>query len=173
MKRCRKCQTDKPLRLFSRDRTTSDGLNAMCRACTATRDRERRARDPEAWKRAASARMQAWRKQNPERATRHQRAWYRRAKLRALIAYSQDPPGCACCGEGTIGFLTIDHIHGGGNAHRREVGGGGNLLVWLKKQGYPEGFQVLCFNCNAGRYWNGGACPHLDDVVHDPDLLMS
>ncbi len=24
----------------------------------------------------------------------------------------------------------------------------------------PEGFQVLCWNCNLGKYYNGGVCPH-------------
>jgi hypothetical protein len=30
----------------------------------------------------------------------------------------------------------------------------------LKKRGYPPGYRVLCFNCNRGRYLNGGVCPH-------------
>ena len=120
----------------------------------------------------ANQRMRAWRKRNPERSAQLRREWYRRAKLRTLVAYSQDPPTCTCCGEATLGFLTIDHIDGGGNAHRRELGGGSSLLIWLQKQGYPAGFQVLCFNCNAGRYWNGGDCPHLgSDIVNNPNLL--
>jgi hypothetical protein len=28
------------------------------------------------------------------------------------------------------------------------------------KQGFPDGFQTLCFNCNVGKYKNGGVCPH-------------
>ena len=27
-------------------------------------------------------------------------------------------------------------------------------------QDFPEGFQILCFNCNAGKHRNGGRCPH-------------
>jgi hypothetical protein len=37
------------------------------------------------------------------------------------------------------------------------------LNTWRRcgqKHGYPEGFQVLCMNCNWGRYRNGGVCPH-------------
>jgi hypothetical protein len=30
----------------------------------------------------------------------------------------------------------------------------------LRKNGFPEGFQVLCANCNIGRHINGGICPH-------------
>ena len=171
-KQCRKCHTAKPLSDFPKDRTSKDGLYSRCRSCVAIEGRERRDRDPEAFKRKAAERMRRWRKRNPERTTQLQRGWYRRAKLRALVAYSQDPPTCSCCGEATLGFLTIDHIDGGGNAHRRELGGGSSLLIWLQRQGYPEGFQVLCFNCNAGRYWNGGDCPHLGgDIVNNSNLL--
>lgn len=171
MKECRRCHITQPTSAFPRDRTSKDGLYSQCRSCVAVKDRERRDRDPVRHRTMANQRMRAWRRRNPERNAQLQRKWYRQAKLRVLIAYSQDPPTCACCSETNPGFLTIDHINGGGNAHRREVGGGNNLLIWLKKQDYPEGFQVLCFNCNAGRYWNGGSCPHLGDIVHNPDLL--
>ena len=172
MKECRKCHTAKSLSDFPKDRTSKDGLYSRCRSCCAKDTRARRDRDPDRYRTMANDRMRAWRNRNPERSAKLQREWYRRAKHRALVAYSQDPPSCACCGETNLGFLTIDHINGGGNAHRRELGGGGTLLVWLRKQGYPDGFQVLCFNCNAGRYWNGGTCPHLGgDVVHDADFL--
>jgi len=32
------------------------------------------------------------------------------------------------------------------------------MYRWLKKQGYPKGYQVLCFNCNFASAW--GVCPH-------------
>lgn len=66
---------------------------------------------------------------------------------------------CACCGEHNECFLSIDHINGDGNKHRREIGRT-SLYNWLRHNGYPEGFQVLCFNCNHGRHINGGICPH-------------
>lgn len=77
---------------------------------------------------------------------------------------------CACCGETILFFLTIDHINGGGVKHRKEVVGGGGLALyhWLKKNGYPEGFQVLCFNCNSGRSANGGICPHKEATLNTP-----
>ena len=74
---------------------------------------------------------------------------------------------CACCGESERMFLSIDHIHNDGAEHRRQInpsaaanGKGVNLYGWLKKNGYPEGFQVLCMNCNHGKARNGGVCPH-------------
>ncbi len=76
-------------------------------------------------------------------------------KLDALQHYGMK---CACCGESRYEFLTIDHINGGGRKHNAEIGQG-HLYRWLKKNNYPEGFRVLCHNCNQslGLY---GYCPH-------------
>ena len=68
---------------------------------------------------------------------------------------------CACCGEITEQFLSLDHMNNDGASHRRQVRGhnGGTVYAWLVKNGFPEGFQILCYNCNfaKGRY---GICPH-------------
>jgi len=40
------------------------------------------------------------------------------------------------------------------------MGHGNRIHRWLKKHKYPDGFQVLCFNCNVGKYLNKGTCPH-------------
>jgi len=37
---------------------------------------------------------------------------------------------------------------------------GVNMARWLKKNNYPDGFQVLCMNCNLGKQRNNGVCPH-------------
>jgi len=46
-----------------------------------------------------------------------------------------------------IRALSIDHIHGGGGKHKKVAGSGSRLYSWLKKNKFPEGFQVLCMNC--------------------------
>lgn len=67
---------------------------------------------------------------------------------------------CLCCGETTEKFLSIDHVKGGGCIHRKSLGSSTRLYSWLIKEGFPEGFQVLCHNCNfAKSHWPGG-CPH-------------
>ena len=38
--------------------------------------------------------------------------------------------------------------------------GGTKFYRWLKRNNFPEGFQVLCFNCNCGKEINKGVCPH-------------
>jgi hypothetical protein len=82
------------------------------------------------------------------------------AKLRAeaLTAYGNR---CQCCGEDTPEFLTIDHVHGDGRHHRKQIGRGGTTLYrWLKKHGYPKDrFTLLCFNCNCAKGTNK-QCPH-------------
>lgn len=68
---------------------------------------------------------------------------------------------CNCCGEKEYMFLSIDHINGGGNEHRRtELGGGQYIHRWLRDNNYPQGFQVLCYNCNLGKAKNKNICPH-------------
>jgi hypothetical protein len=66
---------------------------------------------------------------------------------------------CACCGETTKAFLTIDHVNNDGAEHRKTVSPS-RLYTWLRNHQYPEGFQVLCMNCNFGKARNGGVCPH-------------
>jgi hypothetical protein len=80
-------------------------------------------------------------------------------RLKALQAYGGPVPACACCGERELLFLALDHVNGGGVQQRTDLGGGG-YWNWLRKNNYPEGFRVLCHNCNHGRYLNGGTCPH-------------
>lgn len=83
-------------------------------------------------------------------------------RIAALRAYAGGvEPACACCGESALAFLALDHVNGGGHKQRQELGGGG-FYVWLRKNNYPEGFQVLCHNCNLGRQLNGGTCPHME-----------
>lgn len=48
-------------------------------------------------------------------------------------------------------LLTIDHVNGGGTKHRKEIKGG-NIHHWLIKNGLPEGYRVLCWNCNRKVY---------------------
>ncbi len=54
---------------------------------------------------------------------------------------------CDLCGEDDIDVLTIDHINGNGAQHRKEVPAS-RITKWLKDNGYPHGYRVLCFNCN-------------------------
>lgn len=79
---------------------------------------------------------------------------------------------CRCCGEKEWEFLSIDHVNGDGSAHRKRLGIGGDAFYrWLKSQGYPPGFRVLCFNCNLALGFFG-YCPH-GNVKVEPDLAIT
>lgn len=79
----------------------------------------------------------------------------RALRLEALAHYGGK---CDCCEEARSEFLAIDHINGGGRKHRKEIGAY-HIEAWLKKEGWPQGFRVLCHNCNMafGLY---SRCPH-------------
>lgn len=88
----------------------------------------------------------------------------KKLKLEVMHHYSSSNlPQCVCCGETNIGFLTIDHINNDGAKQRKNKQIGGNFYRWLKNNKFPEGFQVLCYNCNLGRAKNNGVCPHEEE----------
>ena len=91
----------------------------------------------------------------------HYKNWRTKQKNIVYNHYSGTPPQCACCGEDQIVFLEVDHINGDGNKHRREIGvrGGRGLYKWLIENNFPEGFRILCRNCNWGHRVLG-YCPH-------------
>ena len=79
------------------------------------------------------------------------RKWRDKLKYETLAHYGKgELPHCIQCGEQDIDVLCIDHINGGGNSHRKRLGvfAGGEFYSWLRRQGYPVGYQVLCANCN-------------------------
>jgi len=160
MKRCTRCERRKPLRAYYAD---GRGYHRhVCKACV-----------NEQWHRLGEE-SKAWIRD-------HCRRWFR--KHQRMLASATDfvsaPPRltqyyrlqhdtimayggyrCACCGIDEPFFLTIDHVDGHGVQHRRKTGTGCSFYKWLRDKGYPEGFQVLCSNCNSGRHRNGGVCPH-------------
>jgi len=90
--------------------------------------------------------------------------WRERLRRAVFGHYSNNAFKCACCGESEQDFLVIDHIQGNGNEHRRAVfgtinAGGYRMHRWLVKQGFPQGFQLLCSNCNSSR-GKHGECIH-------------
>jgi rubrerythrin len=77
---------------------------------------------------------------------------------------------CYCCGESNPKFLTIDHVDGDGEEHRKELAGirhAGNTRVmyrWIIKHNFPSTIQLACYNCNFGKQHNNNVCPHLDST---------
>jgi len=97
-------------------------------------------------------RIKRWLENNKERKKQYSRTCNRRLKYDILNHYSEGEPKCVFCGIDDVDVLCLDHINGGGEAHRRSLpnreGLGLHLYWWIKKNNFPGGFQVLCLNCN-------------------------
>lgn len=56
---------------------------------------------------------------------------------------------CNHCGETNRKFLCIDHVNGGGNKEKKELGGVGiKLYKHIASLNFPADYQILCYNCN-------------------------
>jgi hypothetical protein len=73
------------------------------------------------------------------------RKCYNKRRLTVLTHYSNGIAACKNCGITDIRVLSIDHINGNGRAHLKQIGA--QICDWLLRNNYPEGFQVLCMNC--------------------------
>jgi len=94
------------------------------------------------------------------------------------IHSNSDIPCCRCCGESShMEFLTMDHIAG-----RKQMDSEPELLklgyssklsaqplnVWIIDNNFPEGFQILCINCNFAKgHSKDNKCPHQLDRMKE------
>ena len=86
-----------------------------------------------------------------------QAAYRDRLRDRVFAHYGRS---CACCGAGQE--LTIGHAGRPRREHREELfgpspGSGVKFCRWLAREGFPEGFQVLCAPCSHSR-GDGARC---------------
>ena len=93
--------------------------------------------------------------------------WRYKNRVKVISHYSNDANCCECCGEKHIEFLAIDHRNGDGNKHRKKIGGLSGFMFhsWLIQNGLPDGFRVLCHNCNQSK-GNLGGCPHNEATIY-------
>ena len=76
-------------------------------------------------------------------------------KLKAEL-YNIFGKRCVQCGFDDVRALQLDHINGGGAQERR---GKTAAQVWRNAINNPEGYQMLCANCNSiKRYTHGEGC---------------
>lgn len=107
-----------------------------------------------------------YREKNRDAYQKAEREYLQRLRDAAYEAYGGYR--CSCCGETEKMFLSLDHVNNDGADHREMISGsrrgngtGKSFFLWLKRFNYPKGLlQVLCMNCNMGRYRNNGICPH-------------
>lgn len=147
------CGLMKPLTEFVRHPNGRDGLASRCRDCRAAYRRHYRETNYEKYLED----KRRYRENNPEAVRATQARWA--SNLKAKVTARYGPRGvaaCWCCG--TTENLSIDHVNGGGTAHRKELfgplrhgAGGQNFYLWLVKEGFPEGYQTLCVPCNGSK----------------------
>ena len=85
---------------------------------------------------------------DPERYKRYGVNYRQRVKLDVLSHYSNGELKCAHCGIDDIDVLCIDHINNDGASLRKQWGLGSAFYKRLIQAKYPEGYQILCWNCN-------------------------
>lgn len=144
MRVCTKYKESKELSYFSLHKRHSTGYSPWCKSCH-------------------SKYCKAYYYKNREAMLKRSRIFNLNLRLEVIFHYSAGTSKCSCCGENKLEFLSIDHISGGGTSHRESVGYGSRFYLWLRKNKYPEGYRVLCHNCNMslGQY---GYCPHGKEI---------
>ena len=101
-----------------------------------------------------------WKKKNQIRVNIAHKKYVRKIRIEVINHYGGK---CNCCGEKQFEFLCIDHIFGNGNQHRKLISSQA-LPHFIKKNNYPDEFQILCYNCNAARYIHK-YCPHQKSIL--------
>jgi len=87
-------------------------------------------------------------------------------RLQIIMHYCHGVIQCACCDESEYRFLTIDHIDGRKKWNHKHMNGL-KFYLWLIKNNYPNGFQILCMNCNWGKRFLT-VCPHQERKESNP-----
>lgn len=171
---CGRCKIAQPVTSFRLrdDKRTGCKYRAFwCVACERIQSHEYYVKNREQSKEKARQHSITYR--TGRRIAERKKRW--RVKISVLKAYSKDQskPSCVCCGESQILFLTLDHINNDGAEHRKLLGKStAKLFGLLKRGGYPPGFQTLCWNCNLGKSFNEGQCPH-NGLSEDKSELLS
>lgn len=95
-----------------------------------------------------------WRAKNRIHDIEQNREERRRLRMEVFMHYGKGVLECALCKYNLDHrALQLDHIANDGADGRRTARGkrthaGTTYYRWLRKQGFPEGLQLLCANCN-------------------------
>jgi hypothetical protein len=158
-RKCTKCKKEQDISEFYILKTAKSGYNSWCKSCHRVLKKkyyyEVIKNNPEKYKKY----RKEWRNKHKVYTNEMHKKSYEKLRYEVLNHYSNGKIKCNCCGEQEYKFLALDHINGDGNKHRKLIGRGG-LYQWIRNNHYPQGFQVLCHNCNfaKGHY---GKCPHI------------
>lgn len=150
VKTCCYCRKHLAFVEFNNDRRVADGKARYCRACWKALKHK--------YKDISNKRRRKNYADDPSIKTiivAKNKNWRYRLRMQLLSVYGGK---CNCCGEDHAEFLTLDHVYGGGNEHRKSQD---MRTTWLQAINDRDSgrWQLLCMNCNwaKGKYGN---CPH-------------
>jgi cytochrome c len=125
MKRCARCQTEKPFAEFNRGPRNKDGRHSYCRACQKAHYRDNAVRHKANVRRTSKAR--------------------RRQALDAVMGRFSE--GCVDCGSTDIRVLEFDHVRGTKVASVGSMIRRGRALAMIEQE--IAKCEVRCRNCHA------------------------
>ena len=135
---CSICKTKKVITEYPLDRSLPDGHKARCISCNKIKMREyANNRSPRIGRKDYNAKYHA--------------DELIQKKTSVITYYGGGKCACVRCGFSDLRALTIDHINGHGNQHRKEnhTHTGLHFYKWLISNSYPSGFRTLCGNCQS------------------------
>jgi len=170
VRKCRTCSTEKSLDQFECISPVKGWYRRQCKACIMDRNRgyvdisKERIREYHREyyrknKEKLDKRSKDWIEANKDRRRTTGLYHYYSLQHDAIVAYGGYR--CNWCGIDEPLVLAIDHVNNDGKEHREQIKSKGGVILykWLRDHGYPEGFQVLCMNCNHAKYRNKGVLP--------------
>ncbi len=90
-----------------------------------------------------------YRHNHKEEGKTYDQRYYQRLKLKVFQHYSgKEMPECGRCEFSDMRALCLDHVNGNGSEDRKRFHGSVHLFRHLRDKGYPDGYQILCANCN-------------------------
>jgi hypothetical protein len=175
-KNCNMCNKELPLNDFHTNKEMKHGKSNRCKKCTLEFSRKRYWDNPDKFRKAIKKSQTTRREKGLCLSCGNARdgatALYcmrcanlknishkKRTKDYKQLVISHYGGECCCCGEKKIKFLTLDHKNNDGAAHRKSINRV-QFYPWVIKNNYPLYLQILCWNCNLGKYHNNGICPH-------------
>lgn len=170
IKECSLCKLKKEFSEFWKHKKAKDGLYSHCKNCHRilalnTREkyrekyREKARINARKWRKINRklylSKSKEWRQKNKERIKEQRLRLNMKLRLEVLKHYGNK---CNCCNLEDINFLSFDHINNDGHLWRKQKLGW--LPRWIKKNNFPSDIQILCYNCNMGKAFHKGICPH-------------
>jgi len=148
---CARCKKSKSIYDFAVRSYFKNGFDYFCNDCK----KEDRRPEWERYKELSQDIQNEWRSQQHTYSKNHAT----RLKLEVFSHYTKD--GIVRCANPyhihneditNLVLLTLDHINGDGYKELDHTGkrlGGANFYSKLKRNNYPSGLQILCWNCQA------------------------